>query len=79
MNKTAVLASVLVLAVCAVMAPPAGAQVLYGSLVVEARDQSGGALPFRPRWRTRGLKRSASAATSSPTVRPASRRFSTST
>src|SRR5690349_1892122 len=40
-----VLASLVVLMAYATLAPPARAQVLYGSVVVEARDESGGALP----------------------------------
>src|SRR2546423_51588 len=41
MKRTALASLFLVLA----LAPRASAQVLYGSLVVEARDESGGALP----------------------------------
>src|SRR5688500_7587961 len=37
--------SVLTLMFCAVAAPPANAQVRYGSIVVEVTDQSGGAVP----------------------------------
>ena len=37
--------SVLILMFCAAAASPAGAQVRYGSIVVEVTDQSGGAVP----------------------------------
>jgi|KBSSwiStaDraftv2_1062776.scaffolds.fasta_scaffold21337_3 outer membrane receptor protein involved in Fe transport len=45
MNRAALLASAIALTVCSLLAPRVEAQVLYGSLVIDARDESGAAVP----------------------------------